>query len=378
MMAQRICQAGVSLIEALVALAVMAFGMVGVVGMQATLRYNGDVAKQRSEAVRLAQETIENRRAFSVYPDTAGHVHSYADIVDQAEITIAGKNADYKLTESVFGIGAGQGRTLAVAVSWLDRTGQLQSVQLSTAIGKVLPELGGGLGIPAFGSPTRLPGGRHSAIPRTAVDKGDGTSKFSPPGAGTTSWLFDNTSGFITKTCVVETCTNFKARLLAGFVAFATGATQPTPAMAEVPPGPSQTVEVVVDQTAPAAFVGTVACFEEALPLWVAYYCAMPVDVAPGDKWSGRSTVDIAPLATSIADASASKYRVCRYTTTRDHSAIDSVLHPLQYTDVKDSLIQQNFLVIKAGDGTTAFDCPADDAATPFVSGNTWHHQPST
>ena len=51
---------GVSLIEALVALAVMAFGLLGVVGMQSTLRVNADVSRQRAEAVRMAQEKMED------------------------------------------------------------------------------------------------------------------------------------------------------------------------------------------------------------------------------------------------------------------------------------------------------------------------------
>jgi Tfp pilus assembly protein PilV len=55
---------GVSLVEALVSLAVMSFGMLGVVGVQATLRYNAEVSKQRSEAVRIGQEEMESLRSF--------------------------------------------------------------------------------------------------------------------------------------------------------------------------------------------------------------------------------------------------------------------------------------------------------------------------
>ncbi len=43
---------------------------------------------------------------------------------------------------------------------------------------------------------------------------------------------------------------------------------------------------------------------------------------------------------------------------------------------VSSPLTNQNFLVIRAGDGAAAFDCPADDAATTLVDGNTWRHQP--
>ena len=55
---------GVSLVEALVALAVMAFGMLALVGVQATMRLNSDVAKQRGEATRIATEEIERLRGF--------------------------------------------------------------------------------------------------------------------------------------------------------------------------------------------------------------------------------------------------------------------------------------------------------------------------
>lgn len=377
---KRIHVRGVSLMEALVALAVMAFGMLGVVGMQATLRYNGDVAKQRSEAVRLAQERVENRRAYTVYDSVAG-LDAYADLVSRAPEDIAGTNATYKLSEAVADLEGGQGKALIVTVSWKDRSDQTQQVQLGTNITKVLPELGGSLGVPAYGAPTRLPSGRHSAIPRGAVDQGDGTSKFAPPGAGTVAWVFDNSTGYITFTCAGATCTAANARLLAGFIGFATDATQPTPAMAELPPSdaPLTLIDVSVDQTFPST--GTVSCFEEyASTKVMAYYCAVPVDSVYGNKWSGQSLLAVTPLATSVADPAAASYRVCRYTPVRAHPVVPAISneeHPLNYANVTNALVQQNFLVIRAGDGTSAFTCPADDPSTPFVNGNTWHHQPS-
>ncbi len=49
---------GVSMIEAMVSLAVMAFGTLAVLGVHTGLRLSADVAKQRSEGVRIAQETV--------------------------------------------------------------------------------------------------------------------------------------------------------------------------------------------------------------------------------------------------------------------------------------------------------------------------------
>jgi hypothetical protein len=88
-----------------------------------------------------------------------------------------------------------------------------------------------------------------------------------------------------------------------------------------------------------------------------------------------------------VASSSGAAYRVCRYTKYRAHLNIPGVEpakripnadHPLDYLGVDGTLVGQNFLVIRAGDGTTAFDCPADDSTTPLVNGNTWHHQPAT
>ncbi len=181
---------GVSLIEALVALAVMAFGILGVVGVQSTLRQNADVSRQRAEAVRIAQETVENWRSFSVLSATPGQT-AYADIVSNAGVSVDPviANTSYTVTRSVVDARANDPaeprlRNLVVDVAWTDRTGQTQHVTLNTSIAGIAPELAGSLAIPANASATEMPGGRNAAIPVSAVDQGDGTSRFAPPGGG--------------------------------------------------------------------------------------------------------------------------------------------------------------------------------------------------
>jgi hypothetical protein len=172
------------------------------------------------------------------------------------------------------------------------------------------------------------------------------------------------------------------ARLLSGFIRFATGADQPTPGQAEVPPSAAALVSVSVSQTLPTP-AATVDCYESLSGAYVAYFCALPVTSDSNPRWSGRSLVGGLSLAASIADASAGLYRVCRYTPHRDQRVVGTsppmtnAEHPLDYLDVTGGLINQNFLVIRAGDGTAAFTCPADDTSTEFINGNTWHHQPS-
>ncbi|MBK7261372.1 MAG: prepilin-type N-terminal cleavage/methylation domain-containing protein [Rubrivivax sp.] len=115
---------GVSLIEALVALAVMAFGMLGVVAMQSSMRQNSDIAKQRSEATRLAHQAIESRRTFTVMTNTAGRL-AWADLIDQAPQTIVGTNASYVRTATTPDLGSGRSKNLIVDVQWVDRNGAL-------------------------------------------------------------------------------------------------------------------------------------------------------------------------------------------------------------------------------------------------------------
>ena len=149
---------GVSLIEALVAFAVLGFGMLGVVGMQSTLRYNADIAKQRSEAVRIAEETLEDWRTFSVLNPSVvpGHV-SYAAIASQPQANVAGytTNTTYRRTGTVVeSVPPGQ-KTLVVDVEWTDRSGATQSVRLTSLVAGIAPELAATLVAPSGSAPCR-------------------------------------------------------------------------------------------------------------------------------------------------------------------------------------------------------------------------------
>lgn len=373
-------QRGVTLVEALVALAVMAFGTLALIGVQATLRQNADIAKQRAEAVRIAQQRVEDWRGITSVIAVAGT--DYTDIVDTGPTAIAGLNTTFNRTETVQTSADPRVKTLTVDVTWVDRTGQNQSVRMNSSIAGVAPELAGSLAAPMDLAYTRNPRGRNAAVPIGSVDIGDGTSKFTPPGGGTVAWIFNNVSGFITQVCTSGVCVDVRARLLSGFVRFATDPVQPTPAQAEVPPSTAFGVSVSVVQTAPVT--GVVACYEDLTASYVEYFCAVPVG-ALSLPWSGQSRLGGLALAASIADSTATAYRVCRYTphALRDNTLVvptdmRNVDHPFNYVLVVGALLNQNFLVIRAGDGTTAFDCPDDDSSTPFVDGATWHHQPAS
>jgi Tfp pilus assembly protein PilV len=416
---------GVSLVEAIVAMAVMAFGMMAIVGLQATLRLNSDVAKQRSEAVRIAQEAIEDWRAFTSMSSEAGQM-AYADIDTLADAAVTGytTNTTYTLTRSVSSAFDGSLKSIQVVVSWTDRNGQTQRVELDGIIARVDPALAGTLSQQPTGMPTLQPNGRSPAIPAGADPRQGGKSIFMPSGSGGGAlWVFDNLTGVIVGVCntvvtgqdqvteadtqsCIDSTTGFGLPL-SGYVRFATDLVQPTHVDAEFPPSWARNLEVVLTLTSTSHPSPTShACYTNAPTSTptsrrsVRYYCAILFNANAVPKWSGTSSLKplafLSPntdvvwlLADDADDARASRYRVCRYTpATSDSQLIPNQLHPRNYTDVGilERLTNQNFLVIRAGNdledgnGGTAFTCPNDVPADPangdFVNSNTLPHQP--
>lgn len=388
---------GVSLVEALVALAVMAFGVLGVVGVQMTLRANSDVAKQRAEAVRIAQGALEKWRAFTTLSSSpalpAGHTMAY-DMVSSSGATtlaIADTNTTYTLRMTVPATPSGLPpvKTMQARVEWNDRAGQLQSVELTSRLAGILPDVSGSLSIPSKSLLNKQIQNRHSAIPVSATDIGGGSSLFTPPGSGAVSWTFSNTTGLITSVCnpYPSSCVATDAALLAGYIVYAGSPATGTwsyESVVDALPSGVLGARLTLNVSSPAG--ATWSCYyQTSNPAAIAYYCAVSLSATPPQTWSGRSTIDTTTLAISAsAGVSASQYRVCRYTpdpstdtpTTGSPAVTNNQAHPLDYAGVGRSLTNQNFVVIPAGNGSSAFSCPLDDSSTPFVDGDTRAHQP--
>jgi len=385
---------GVSLVEALVAMAVMGFGMVGLVGMQSGLRNNADLAKQRTEATRIAQERLELRKAFSSLAASPDR-NSFASVNTRAPETVAGVSASFTVTEIVPAQTNPLQKSLVVGIEWVDRTGTPQTVRLVSALAAVAPELAGALALSANDSPARMPRGRNRAIPVDAtLDTSDLTrSRWQPDpvGAPGVIWFFDNTTGLVVRNCVGgDVCFTAVSQPLTGFVRFSTFG-NPV-GTGEVPPGAVPTglsLGVSLTLTAPST-TRIPVCFTRYVDTTaLSYACLVPAStdnlplaVAP---WSGRSEVSgLTGQLVAFPQTNSDKYRVCRYTAVRSNAvAVPADLrnedHPKSYVGVTGPLTNQNFLVIKAGngDGSTgaAYDCP-DSASTTTVSGRTWRHQP--
>jgi type IV pilus modification protein PilV len=167
---------GFSLVEVMVALLVLAVGILGISKLQLALIRNSSDANQRSVAVSVAQQKIDDLRSFShltlgtstdTIPDTwtagiAANLLSFAHIADDAGGTIAATattvgNYVYTLSWDVTNyyytgdpsvatmpVPAGTAvdfKRVDVTVAWTDEAGDAQSITLETVLDSYAPAL---------------------------------------------------------------------------------------------------------------------------------------------------------------------------------------------------------------------------------------------
>jgi Prokaryotic N-terminal methylation motif len=376
-------QLGVSLIEALVALAVMAIGMLGIVGVQTTLRSNSDVAKQRSEALRLAQVEVEKWRSFVVVGSTGGVMPpGYDDIASGGPASAAGVNTTFWVTRTVTDLpDPRKGKALTVEVNWTDRTNDsAQQVRLSTVVAGIAPEFAATMVVGGGGDTVgQTPKGRNRGIPITAKDLGNGTSGFIPPGTTGVAWVFNNATGLVRLCTIAVTVTSTNdlttsnvscgtdyALLLSGYVHYSIGSSPsfvpPSATNYDTIPPEASGLLVAVNQVRPLTLAGTRACLTSTYDaVSQIYFCVIPVlnlGTTP-PFWSGDLQFAYASSAPSIATAdnslSQDERKVCRY-------------HPAaSYSQETRSLLNQNYLVIRAGNGSVSYSCPPPPETLPHV-----------
>ena len=406
---------GVSLVEAMVALAVMAFGMLALVGVQTTLRMNNDLAKQRSEATLIATEEVERlRNYFTLLPVNGQPGISWAEILEQpaADYLPPGAigNTTYRVTRSVITDDVTRQKTFKVEVSWLDRTGVSQHVVIDGIVWGVVPQLSTLLAIPTRPSATNQINGRNVTIPANVVDVDGGNfSRFVPPGSNGVAWMFDRTTGAL-RACAADGTSNCRlARFISGEVRFHRPAAAGviTAADAEIPQGPSLNLaagpNAMTLEIPPDVNGVTSECYSDvytaaqltdaALPRVTAikYYCAILSGATLG--WGGMLKPQLVNPTDSTAvtpGSLASDVKVCRYTiastaftNNEDHPKTYCAVTPTtltinlscNLTRVTGNLINQNFLVIP-GDRACPTDTAINLATGDLLNTNTLQHQP--
>ena len=397
------------------ALAVMSFGMMALLGVQTTMRYNGEVARQVSEATRLASEELERVRFFNDVEAVAGQANpAWEELLSVASrnVTLPGdtSNTSYALTRNVTTPASTRHKVVQVVVRWTDRSNQTRTVTLDGVVAGVAPALSAQLSVPPVSGSQARRQGRHPAVPPQAVFMPDGiTSAFKPSAADGVVWRFNNISGDITQVCtgvtaeqsaIVEAdlsaCAAVAGRLVSGTVRFHSGVGV-TSADALAPAGPALALSAgaplvfynVVDFNEPVNQSRDPSCYADSpvsavlagARTAVNYHCLIYLtDASQG--WGGKLDLSVAATYPN-GDAAlwgAGAYKVCRYTKADRHFTANAD-HPKTYCRVSDdtctqkvksSLGNQNFLVIRGAES-----CPtATPAATDLVNPNTLQHQP--
>lgn len=148
-------QRGIALLEALIAALVVAAGALALIWLQGELRYSADIARQRTEAARLAQADVEQLRGF-VAIDAAAGTPAWSEIADAAlDVTPTSSPTAYRLIRVVTTDDALALKAVRVELRWSDRRGHAQQFSLDTLIAGHDPALGGALALarPAFARP---------------------------------------------------------------------------------------------------------------------------------------------------------------------------------------------------------------------------------
>lgn len=415
-------QHGVALLEALVAFLLVSFSVMGSARLQSTWRVNADMARQRTEAVRLAQQEIERMRS-STDPAPEAPIPGGDPAVEA--VFIHGSTS-YALRREVGASTTAMLRPVTVSVSWVDRTGGAQQVALSTHVaqlppvfsavlsmvphplpstGRVLAPAGVAAGIDAETDASE--GVPPDLLAAQAHDLGAGRSVWKPPGHGPAAYLLDRSTGAVTSRCVVtktaasarqlvvselSACATAAGQLLQGYVRFSMGSNPdarhandaPRPFEAELTleprNGAAPVCDVqllkgvrfsaeglsrreVVDASAAPAAVGATQWTEGTR--FASYTCLVPMQGRSG--WSGRLTLK--PHGWLIGtEATAGK--VCRY-----RAAAGAEGGPQddagRYSKVRTHLVEQNYLVVRG-------DRPCPHSAPPHngASFDTVLHQP--
>lgn len=384
-------QAGFTLIEAMVALIVLGFGMLALAGMQATLSRNADVAKQRTEAMRLAQDKMEGLRSFTGLTADATYV-DWTDLgsgTDQISsyvlsgTTLGSTNTTFTRRWTLGGASTDSQRAINVSVSWTDRSGDTQSINLASVVARVDPKDAGVLAYPLpENTNLKRPKNRNLNIPIQAIPLSGGKSAYKLP-AGF-SIVFSDVTGYVVEKCdttsITDTtyadaswraahCTTYDAFILAGYVSGDSGVvTNNSSGVATMPSGVN--VYGVTDwdnsnNKQISCSYGQARDQNKAaddptglIPNYQYYICVIPVR-ANGGTWSG--TVRLGGVSVG------SNYKVCRFQYAASEFINDNERNLQPYSNVNESLDNQNYYIRSSNDG----NCPTVGVSITGVSGGT-------
>ena len=409
-------QRGAALLESLIAFVLLAASTVGIVRLEGQMRLHADLARQRSEAVRLGAQEVEMLRAIAADSATSAS-QGWAGMADAERWVDASSspigNTDYRIERRIDAAALRGTKPASITVEWQGRDGAAHRLSLDSVIAPGATAYSGALGLGAGTGSPRGAFTRAPSIPLDALPIGHGRSAWKPVAAATTAYLFDDTSGRILGRCTgisattmtrnlaasdFTTCTTEQSLLLSGTIRFSSAlpasaanahdmplATQVTLTLsggshASPPECHAEARKTVRHASAGSLHIDAVpitaspgslglASWDETGDRYIAYNCV--VTPRADGRWSGRASL-VASGWSIGTDARSGERRVCRYVTQRAGSgAVDANIgHPADYRDVAVALTAQNFLVVDA-----AAACPDASGAGLHVQA-TEPHQP--
>ncbi|WP_237068419.1 type IV pilus modification PilV family protein [Microbulbifer guangxiensis] len=191
---------GIGLIEVLIAMFVLA------VGVLALGRVHGDFLgisatnKARAEALAIAQGRLEDMRNYMHAANTLAEFNALYPVgVDANGQLIDGVNASFRRTESI--AAKGDLRTVTVNVEWQDARGETQSVLLDTELAFIAPGAPAVLSVVPEGPLVPSPTGR-ARLGRGTLPEGAETT---PNNDGTKMYLADGDRNLVSGDKIVLT-----------------------------------------------------------------------------------------------------------------------------------------------------------------------------
>ena len=379
--------------------------MMSFAALQGRLRQNSDVAKQRAEAVRIAQEDLENFRAFSTFAvdNTITNNFAYNSVSSTsasktvlATGVVTKTNTAYTVSRVLSeaprsaGITDAPTKNLAVTVSWADRTDTTQSVTLRTMISRSDPAVAGSLALAPNGSPVRDLLGRDIQVPIPAKSLGDGTSAIKPVSNGTVAYVFSNDTGLVTKKCTGlssstatnsitlavlagVTCTDINAYLVSGFVRTSLSNSPDVTNPNDTAPGGTSgsggiSMRVDLDRSQPPTPAGAVRFAGLQTQLTAAYWPVLSGSPpsSTGTTIGTRSPADSVDYTTA-PECSAEALQTVRYTTPVNFTQVNNGVTTAVTSTVVIAIIPQSVTSITSATVAPWVGVAAGVAATTIV-----------
>jgi prepilin-type N-terminal cleavage/methylation domain-containing protein len=349
-------QRGFSLLESLIALVITAFGLLAIAGVGMKLSHSGDVARQRGEAARLAQEKIEELRGYTQITASPGVASWYGMASANDEVTEGTvfnsetyhTNTKFERSWTLLDSADDAWRRVRVTVLWADSLNgdaDKQSLSFDTIMSKTNPADVGSLAFPLPGNTTlKRPKNRSLNIPVPAVDLGDGTSAIP---VDKYSVIFSNETGYVVRLCTIAvtkasevddtTCPKVDAYVVAGYISlhgftsFPSSLAISTASLSGVVHDPAKTiceVKAALDQNTNTEIAG------------YKYYICVLTMPAKDATWSGK-----VKLAAPGFNSGTTGYLICRFQFPAGGEANDNMRNTQPYQNVGDSMDNQNYVI---------------------------------